>query len=65
MIVTPCISVCKLDPITQKCSGCNRTAEQIRMWSRYTDEQRLAIMRELGYGIRMSREEYNRRYDKG
>jgi predicted Fe-S protein YdhL (DUF1289 family) len=65
MIVTPCISVCKLDPITQQCSGCKRTAEQIRMWSRYTDEQRLTIMKELGYGIRMSREERLRRYDKG
>tara|TARA_Y100001960_G_scaffold291971_1_gene333760 strand:+ start:87 stop:359 length:273 start_codon:yes stop_codon:yes gene_type:complete len=32
-IVTPCITVCKSDPITDYCYGCGRTTEDKKMWS--------------------------------
>jgi predicted Fe-S protein YdhL (DUF1289 family) len=64
-VITPCISVCQMDPSTQTCKGCNRTAQEIREWMRYDDEKRMEIMRRLGYGVRMSREERLRRYDRG
>ena len=31
-IVTPCISVCKTDPISGFCYGCGRTDEDKKMW---------------------------------
>ena len=31
-IVTPCMSVCKTDPISGFCYGCGRTDEDKRMW---------------------------------
>ncbi len=31
-ITTPCISVCKSDPITDYCYGCGRTTEDKKMW---------------------------------
>ena len=65
MYVTPCISVCKIDPITNECIGCKRTQEEIKDWITYTPEQRLAVMQRLGYGKRISREEKLRRYDRG
>ena len=32
-ITTPCISVCKSDPVTDYCYGCGRTSEDKKMWS--------------------------------
>ena len=32
MIVSPCISICKSDPVTGYCYGCARNAEEIKIW---------------------------------
>ena len=31
-IVTPCISICKTDPITGYCYGCARTNDEKKLW---------------------------------
>ena len=33
IIITPCISVCKSDPITDFCYGCGRTSEDKKKWN--------------------------------
>ena len=55
--VTPCISVCKIDKETRTCTGCGRSIDQITQWTKYTDEQRQQIMKELGYGKRTTKED--------
>ena len=32
MIISPCISICKIDPSTGYCYGCARTNEEKRIW---------------------------------
>jgi len=32
MIVSPCISICKTDPVTGYCYGCGRNNEEKRLW---------------------------------
>ena len=32
-VTSPCISVCKTDPISGFCYGCGRTNEEKKMWS--------------------------------
>tara|TARA_Y100000748_G_C15315934_1_gene418110 strand:+ start:5 stop:259 length:255 start_codon:yes stop_codon:yes gene_type:complete len=32
MIVSPCISICKTDPVTGYCYGCARTEEEKKTW---------------------------------
>ncbi len=32
MIVSPCISICRMDPVTGYCYGCGRSNEEKRMW---------------------------------
>jgi predicted Fe-S protein YdhL (DUF1289 family) len=40
-VVSPCISVCQLDPRTGLCLGCLRSLEEISSWSRISrNEQR-------------------------
>jgi|TARA_Y100001970_G_C13943384_1_gene704348 predicted Fe-S protein YdhL (DUF1289 family) len=31
-IISPCISICKTDPVTGYCYGCGRTNEEKRNW---------------------------------
>ena len=44
---SPCQKICKLDPITDVCTVCDRTMQQIQDWPIYTDEQRSQIMKTL------------------
>jgi len=53
MYITPCVSICKI--LEGKCVGCGRTLEEIAKWRSYSDEERLDIMRRLGYGIRRTK----------
>lgn len=55
MYITPCIGVCIADPETRLCRGCKRTVWEIRNWNKYTDEERMEVMRRLGYGKRKKR----------
>ena len=32
MIISPCLSICKTDPITGYCYGCARTNEEKKIW---------------------------------
>ncbi len=32
MIVSPCISICKMDPVTGYCYGCGRNNEEKKIW---------------------------------
>ena len=32
MIISPCISICKTDPVTGYCYGCARTEVEIKTW---------------------------------
>ena len=31
-IISPCISICKTDPVTGFCYGCARTNEEKKLW---------------------------------
>lgn len=63
-MITPCVAVCRIEK--GLCIGCKRTKEEITYWSQYSSEERLDIMRRLGYGTKRSgREENLRAYYKG
>ena len=40
MIISPCISICKTDPVTGYCYGCGRSNEDKKLWKdeKTTDE---------------------------
>lgn len=69
-MITPCISICKLielDDKTRICQGCGRSQMEIFQWSKYTEAERIEIMRRLGHfkKRRLTQEEKRRRYDRG
>jgi predicted Fe-S protein YdhL (DUF1289 family) len=46
-MITPCISICVIDPETELCEGCGRTLDEISNWSRMTADERRAVMAKL------------------
>ena len=43
MIISPCISICKTDPVTGFCYGCGRSNEEKKIWKleNTTDEWKI------------------------
>lgn len=46
-MMTPCISICVIDPQSELCEGCGRTLDEISNWSRMTADERRAVMSAL------------------
>ena len=46
-VPSPCISVCRIDPVTSLCEGCDRTIDEIAHWSLLDDDEKLAVWAEL------------------
>lgn len=45
-VPSPCIDVCRMDGRTGYCTGCLRTAEEIRRWRKLTDHQCRRVLEE-------------------
>ena len=49
MIISPCLSICKTDPITGYCYGCARTNEEKKIWKdkKTTEEWKKNNLKEI------------------
>ena len=47
VVLSPCIKICKMDPVTLRCVGCHRTTKQITEWIQYPDVKRQQIINQL------------------
>ena len=72
MIVSPCISICKTDPVTGYCYGCGRTNEEKKKWKldETTDEWKkenlLVIKSRLkGWQLKSFEESYKNKVENG
>ncbi len=46
-VVSPCVSVCTLDPATGWCQGCLRTVDEIADWSSLDYDGKRAVLERL------------------
>ena len=72
MIVSPCISICKTDPVTGYCYGCGRNNNDKKMWKneKTTDERKkqnlINIKKRLnGWQLESFEESYKHKIEKG
>ena len=72
MIVSPCISICKTDPVTGYCYGCGRSNEDKKMWKdeKTTDEWKKNNLQEIesrlkGWQLESFKESYNYKVESG
>ncbi len=72
MIVSPCISICKTDPLTGFCYGCGRNNEEKKIWKTQdtTDEWKTKNLIEIrkrleGWQLESFEESYKHKLENG
>ena len=72
MIISPCISICKTDPVTGYCYGCARSKEEVKIWkdestSEKWKENNLKEIQTRMYGWQLEsfKESYNHKINNG
>jgi uncharacterized protein len=71
-IVSPCISICKTDPVTGLCYGCARTNEEKKLWKdeNTKNEWKLKNLQEIqakmsGWQLEAFKESYKHKTEYG
>ena len=71
-IISPCISICKTDPVTGYCYGCARTNEEKKLWKdeKITIEWKIKNLDEItsrmkGWQLETFKESYNHKKIQG
>jgi|TARA_B100001540_G_scaffold157609_1_gene139624 predicted Fe-S protein YdhL (DUF1289 family) len=72
VIINPCISICKTDPVSGFCYGCGRTNEDKKKWKSEscTDEWKQKNLKEIqerlkGWQLESFRESYKNKVENG
>ena len=71
-IVSPCISICKTDPVTGFCYGCARTAIEKKLWKDQnttsewkTKNLEVIVNRMKGWQVETFKESYEHKIKQG
>ena len=71
-IISPCISICKTDPVTGYCYGCARTEDEKKIWKdEKTNEEwkkknlEILVSRMKGWQLNTFRESYDHKIKEG
>ena len=71
-IVSPCISICRTDPVTGYCYGCARTDEEKKLWKdeKIDIEWKIKNLDEItsrmkGWKLKTFKESYNHKVRQG
>ena len=72
IIVSPCISICKTDPVTGFCYGCARTNEEKKLWKdkNTLEDWKIKNLEEIssrmqGWQLETFKESYQHKIDQG
>ena len=72
MIISPCISICKTDPVTGYCYGCGRSTDEKKLWKNENtnDEWKKNNLSEIkkrlnGWQLKSFLESYENKVNKG
>ncbi|MDC3158475.1 DUF1289 domain-containing protein [Candidatus Pelagibacter sp.] len=72
MVISPCISICKTDPVTGFCYGCGRNNEEKKTWKNEntTIEWKKKNLKEIksrlkGWQLESFEESYNYKIENG
>tara|TARA_Y100000996_G_C22417255_1_gene599879 strand:+ start:218 stop:481 length:264 start_codon:yes stop_codon:yes gene_type:complete len=71
-IISPCISICKTDPVTGYCYGCARTTEEKKLWKddKTSNEWKIKNLKLItermeGWQLETFKESYNHKIKQG
>ena len=71
-VISPCISICRTDPLTGYCYGCARTNDEKKLWKdedakdQWKEENlKIIITRMQGWQLETFKESYEHKKNKG
>jgi predicted Fe-S protein YdhL (DUF1289 family) len=71
-IISPCISICKTDPVTGYCYGCARTIEEKKLWKDENTNDKwkfnnlnIITLRMEGWQLSTFKESYDHKINNG
>ena len=71
-VISPCISICRTDPVTGYCYGCARTNDEKKLWKdedakdKWKEENlKIIITRMQGWQLETFKESYEHKKNKG
>ena len=71
-IISPCISICRTDPVTGFCYGCARTNEEKKFWKDENiaddwkeENLKIIVTRMKGWQLETFKESYEHKKNKG
>ena len=71
-IISPCINICKTDPVTGYCYGCARTEDEKKIWKdEKTNEEwkkknlEVIVLRMKGWQLNTFKESYDNKIKEG
>ena len=71
-IISPCISICRTDPVTGFCYGCARTDEEKKFWKDENiaddwkeENLKIILTRMKGWQLETFKESYDHKKNKG
>ena len=71
-VISPCISICKTDPVTGYCYGCARTNEEKKLWKdektkdHWKEENlKIIITRMQGWQLETFKDSYEHKKNEG
>ena len=72
MIISPCISICKTDPVTGYCYGCGRNNYEKKVWKdeKTEDTWKIENLKEIqkrlsGWQLKSFKESYEHKINNG
>ena len=71
-IISPCISICRTDPVTGFCYGCARTTEEKKFWKDENiaddwkeENLKIILTRMKGWQLETFKESYKHKVEEG
>ena len=71
-VISPCISICRTDPVTGYCYGCARTEKEKKLWRDESTEKqwkvenlKLITSRMQGWQLETFKQSYEHKIQKG
>ena len=71
-VISPCISICRTDPVTGYCYGCARTNEEKELWkdenikNEWKEQNlKMIVSRMQGWQLETFKESYSHKKEKG
>tara|TARA_A100000164_G_C21512009_1_gene587435 strand:+ start:248 stop:496 length:249 start_codon:yes stop_codon:yes gene_type:complete len=72
MIISPCISICKTDPVTGYCYGCGRSEEEKKTWKSHDtsdlwkEQNLIEVQKRLtGWQLQSFKDSYKNKLENG